>query len=179
VEADQPPDPDLLLPALRLALHHPPGERERVCVCVLSECVCVCVSVCVRERATPSTPPSSLSRTLKPKLHLLMQGRVRSLANVYTLSFLCVMALFAFGNMMLKYKRGRIRFNHSTEMFASSSGYDLGRFDELIRPSVVAGGRCARRGPPTSQPSAPSSSPLLATSSWRRGTSSTSSSTSR
>ena len=38
-----------------------------------------------------------------------MQGRVRSLANVYTLSFLCVMALFAFGNMMLKYKRGRIR----------------------------------------------------------------------
>ena len=42
-------------------------------------------------------------------LFIILQGRVRSLANVYTLSFLCVMALFAFGNMMLKYKRGRIR----------------------------------------------------------------------
>mmetsp|Transcript_49638 Transcript_49638/g.118122 ORF Transcript_49638/g.118122 Transcript_49638/m.118122 type:complete len:545 (+) Transcript_49638:503-2137(+) len=42
-------------------------------------------------------------------LFVILQGRVRSLANVYTLSFLCVMALFAFGNMMLKYKRGRIR----------------------------------------------------------------------
>uniref|UniRef100_A0A7S0ESQ3 Amino acid permease/ SLC12A domain-containing protein n=1 Tax=Hanusia phi TaxID=3032 RepID=A0A7S0ESQ3_9CRYP len=42
-------------------------------------------------------------------LFILLQGRVRSLANVYTLSFLCVMTLFAVGNMMLKYKRGRIR----------------------------------------------------------------------
>jgi amino acid transporter len=42
-------------------------------------------------------------------LFILLNGRVRSLANVYTLSFLCVMALFAAGNMMLKYKRGRIR----------------------------------------------------------------------
>lgn len=42
-------------------------------------------------------------------LFVLLGGRVRSLANVYTLSFLCVMALFSVGNMMLKYKRGRIR----------------------------------------------------------------------
>jgi len=42
-------------------------------------------------------------------LFTILSGRIRSLANVYTLSFLCVMALFAVGNMMLKYKRGRIR----------------------------------------------------------------------
>mmetsp|Transcript_25734 Transcript_25734/g.61055 ORF Transcript_25734/g.61055 Transcript_25734/m.61055 type:complete len:685 (-) Transcript_25734:331-2385(-) len=42
-------------------------------------------------------------------LYVALGGRVRSLSNVYTLSFLCVMALFAIGNMMLKYKRGRIR----------------------------------------------------------------------
>ena len=42
-------------------------------------------------------------------LFTILDGRIRSLANVYTLSFLCVMILFALGNMMLKYKRGRIR----------------------------------------------------------------------
>jgi amino acid transporter len=42
-------------------------------------------------------------------LFMMLGGRVRSLSNVYTLSFLCVMALFSIGNMMLKYKRGRIR----------------------------------------------------------------------
>mmetsp|Transcript_85475 Transcript_85475/g.227942 ORF Transcript_85475/g.227942 Transcript_85475/m.227942 type:complete len:598 (+) Transcript_85475:267-2060(+) len=41
-------------------------------------------------------------------LFMLLEGRVKSLANVYTLAFLCVMALFAIGNIMLKYKRGRI-----------------------------------------------------------------------
>jgi len=42
-------------------------------------------------------------------LFIILGGRVRSLASVYTMSFLCVMALFSVGNMMLKYKRGRIR----------------------------------------------------------------------
>jgi len=42
-------------------------------------------------------------------LFMLMGGNVRSLASVYTLSFLCVMGLFAFGTILLKYKRGRIR----------------------------------------------------------------------
>jgi amino acid transporter len=35
-------------------------------------------------------------------------GRITVLAGVYTLSFLCVMALFAVGNMLLKVKRGRL-----------------------------------------------------------------------
>mmetsp|Transcript_74684 Transcript_74684/g.200009 ORF Transcript_74684/g.200009 Transcript_74684/m.200009 type:complete len:427 (-) Transcript_74684:150-1430(-) len=42
-------------------------------------------------------------------LFMALGGRVRSLASVYTLSFLGVMTLFALGNMILKYKRGRIR----------------------------------------------------------------------
>ena len=36
------------------------------------------------------------------------EGRIAVLAGVYTLSFLCVMALFAIGNMLLKVKRGRL-----------------------------------------------------------------------
>lgn len=35
-------------------------------------------------------------------------GAIGTLAGVYTLSFLCVMALFAIGNMLLKVKRGRL-----------------------------------------------------------------------
>ena len=35
-------------------------------------------------------------------------GKIGVLAGVYTLSFLCVMALFAIGNMLLKVKRGRL-----------------------------------------------------------------------
>jgi hypothetical protein len=35
-------------------------------------------------------------------------GKIEVLAGVYTLSFLCVMALFAIGNMLLKVKRGRL-----------------------------------------------------------------------
>jgi len=35
-------------------------------------------------------------------------GKIGVLAGVYTLSFLCVMALFAIGNMLLKLKRGRL-----------------------------------------------------------------------
>ncbi len=35
-------------------------------------------------------------------------GKIAVLAGVYTLSFLCVMALFAIGNMLLKVKRGRL-----------------------------------------------------------------------
>jgi amino acid transporter len=36
------------------------------------------------------------------------KGDVDALAGVYTMSFLCVMALFAIGNMLLKIKRGRL-----------------------------------------------------------------------
>ncbi|MCB0377827.1 MAG: APC family permease, partial [Bdellovibrionales bacterium] len=36
------------------------------------------------------------------------QGDVERLAGVYTLSFLCVMALFAIGNLLLKFRRGRL-----------------------------------------------------------------------
>lgn len=35
-------------------------------------------------------------------------GKIETLAGVYTLSFLCVMALFAVGNMLLKIKRDRL-----------------------------------------------------------------------
>jgi len=35
-------------------------------------------------------------------------GQIKLLAGVYTLSFLCVMALFAIGNLLLKQKRGRM-----------------------------------------------------------------------
>lgn len=38
-------------------------------------------------------------------MYLVLNGKVESLANVYTVSFLSVMGLFALGNMMLKYKR--------------------------------------------------------------------------
>lgn len=38
-------------------------------------------------------------------LYLVLNGDVSSLANVYSLSFLCVMSLFAIANMLLKYKR--------------------------------------------------------------------------
>ncbi len=36
------------------------------------------------------------------------KGKVETLAGVYTISFLCVMALFGVGNMLLKIKRGRL-----------------------------------------------------------------------
>ena len=36
------------------------------------------------------------------------KGKVETLAGVYTISFLCVMALFGVGNMLLKLKRGRL-----------------------------------------------------------------------
>lgn len=36
------------------------------------------------------------------------QGDVEKLAGVYTLSFLCVMALFAIGNLLLKYRRRKL-----------------------------------------------------------------------
>ncbi|MGE0489375.1 MAG: APC family permease [Vulcanimicrobiota bacterium] len=39
---------------------------------------------------------------------LVTQGEVKTLAGVYTISFLGVMALFALGNMMLKVKRSRL-----------------------------------------------------------------------
>mmetsp|Transcript_26416 Transcript_26416/g.86841 ORF Transcript_26416/g.86841 Transcript_26416/m.86841 type:complete len:680 (-) Transcript_26416:600-2639(-) len=42
-------------------------------------------------------------------LFVLLNGSVRSLANVYSLAFLCVMSLYAIGTMILKYKRGSIR----------------------------------------------------------------------
>ena len=42
-------------------------------------------------------------------LHAIVRGNLESLAAVYTMSFLSVMALFAVGNMILKYKRGTLR----------------------------------------------------------------------
>ena len=42
-------------------------------------------------------------------LFLILNGEVGSLANVYSLSFLLVMALFAFGCMMLKFKRSDLK----------------------------------------------------------------------
>ena len=42
-------------------------------------------------------------------LFLILKGEVGSLANVYSLSFLLVMALFAFGCMMLKFKRSDLK----------------------------------------------------------------------
>ena len=41
-------------------------------------------------------------------LYLMLNGNVNSLSNVYTISFLGVMSLFAFGDMLLKYKRNDI-----------------------------------------------------------------------
>lgn len=40
---------------------------------------------------------------------LATHGKVQSLAGVYTISFLAVMSLFAFGNILLKVKRDRLR----------------------------------------------------------------------
>jgi amino acid transporter len=42
-------------------------------------------------------------------LYIIVKGNPASLAGVYTMSFLSVMALFAVGNMILKYKRGTLR----------------------------------------------------------------------
>jgi amino acid transporter len=42
-------------------------------------------------------------------VHFITQGHISLLAGVYLVSFLGVMALFSFGNMLLKVKRGRLR----------------------------------------------------------------------
>jgi hypothetical protein len=42
-------------------------------------------------------------------MYLILAGEVSSLANVYSVSFMSVMGLFAIGNMMLKYKRGNLK----------------------------------------------------------------------
>ena len=42
-------------------------------------------------------------------MYLLLNGAVDSLANVYSVSFMSVMGLFAIGNMLLKYKRGKLQ----------------------------------------------------------------------
>jgi len=41
-------------------------------------------------------------------LYLIVHGQVDALSGVYTAAFLCVMALFAIGNMLLKYKRAKL-----------------------------------------------------------------------
>ena len=41
-------------------------------------------------------------------MYLLLNGAISTLAGVYTISFLCVMALFAVGNIALKYKRAKL-----------------------------------------------------------------------
>jgi amino acid transporter len=38
----------------------------------------------------------------------LLKGNTKSLGGVFTIAFLCVMSLFALGNLILKYKRGRL-----------------------------------------------------------------------
>jgi amino acid transporter len=42
-------------------------------------------------------------------LYLIVRGDINKLAGVYAVSFLCVMALFALANMLLKYKRSKLR----------------------------------------------------------------------
>jgi len=47
-------------------------------------------------------------------LYLIVSGQVGALSGVYTAAFLCVMALFAIGNMLLKYKRAKLpKENHT------------------------------------------------------------------
>jgi len=41
-------------------------------------------------------------------LYIIVNGEVETLAGVYSISFLCVMGLFAVSNMLLKYKRAHI-----------------------------------------------------------------------
>ena len=41
-------------------------------------------------------------------LYLIVAGDIQTLAGVYSMAFLCVMALFAMANMLLKYKRGKL-----------------------------------------------------------------------
>jgi len=53
---------------------------------------------------------------------VVTSGRIEVLAGVYTLSFLCVMALFAIGNMLLKTKRGRLpRDTHASWLTVSAA----------------------------------------------------------
>ncbi len=40
---------------------------------------------------------------------VILKGEVAKLSDVYTIAFLCVMSLFAIGNMMLKYKRNHLK----------------------------------------------------------------------
>src|SRR4051794_36205377 len=42
-------------------------------------------------------------------MYLILNGQISSLANVYSVSFLSVMGLFAGGNMLLKYKRNKLK----------------------------------------------------------------------
>jgi amino acid transporter len=42
-------------------------------------------------------------------MYLMLNGDVVSLSNVYSVSFMSVMGLFALGNMLLKYKRGNLK----------------------------------------------------------------------
>jgi len=45
---------------------------------------------------------------ISTSLFLLVGNQINTLGGVYTTAFLCVMALFAVGNMLLKYKRSRL-----------------------------------------------------------------------
>jgi len=45
---------------------------------------------------------------LTSSLYLFLQKDVQTLSGVYTVAFLSVMSLFAIGNMLLKYKRGKL-----------------------------------------------------------------------
>ncbi|MDA3898546.1 MAG: APC family permease [Desulfobacteraceae bacterium] len=50
---------------------------------------------------------------------LITQGELKALAGVYTISFLAVMALFAFGNILLKIKRAGLPRPHPGYLFLS------------------------------------------------------------
>ena len=45
-------------------------------------------------------------------MFVVLKGDTKSLGGVYTISFLSVMALFACGNLLLKYKRGQLHRSH-------------------------------------------------------------------
>ena len=52
-------------------------------------------------------------------IYIVLSGDVSSLANVYSVSFLSLMSLFAIGNMLLKYKRGALR-RHITSTWTTN-----------------------------------------------------------
>lgn len=63
-------------------------------------------------------------------------GNIAVLAGVYTLSFLCVMALFAIGNMLLKLRRKRLRRDTRASWAAVIAGFCAAGFG-LVANAIV------------------------------------------